>query len=66
METQSNGSLAWVMAFYETMGLGADYYEKYVDTLKHINKDALLKAAEIFKTPKAVYILKPENEKEEK
>ncbi len=31
-----------------------------------INKDALLKAAEIFKTPKAVYILKPENEKEEK
>ncbi len=48
------------------MGLGADYYEKYVDTLKHINKDALLKAAEIFKTPKAVYILKPENEKEEK
>ncbi len=34
--------------------------------MKHINKDALLKAAEIFKTPKAVYILKPENEKEEK
>ncbi len=59
METQSNGSVAWVMAFYETMGLGADYYEKYVDTLRQINKDALLKAAEIFKTPKAVYILKP-------
>lgn len=61
METQSNSSLAWVMAFYETMGLGADYYEKYVDTLKNINKDALIKAAEIFKTPKAIYILKPDN-----
>lgn len=59
METQSNGSIAWVMAFYETMGLGANYYEKYVDTLKNIDKKALLKAAEIFKTPKAVYILKP-------
>lgn len=66
METQSNGSIAWVMAFYETMGLGADYYEKYMDTLKNIDKDALLKAAEIFKTPKAVYILKPANKIENK
>lgn len=61
METQSNGSLAWNMAFFETVGLGADYYEKYVDVLKHIKKEDLLKAAEIFKGKKAVYILKPEN-----
>ena len=63
IDTQANGSIAWAMAFYETMGLGADYYEKYVDTLKNINKDALIKAAEIFKTPKAIYILKPEQDK---
>lgn len=63
IDTQTNGSIAWAMAFYETMGLGADYYEKYVDTLKHINKDALIKAAEIFKNPKAIYILKPEQDK---
>ena len=63
METQSNASLAWTMAFFETMGLGADYYEKYVDVLKHIKKDDLIKAAEIFKGNKAVYILKPEDNK---
>ncbi len=63
METQSNGSLAWTMAFFETMGLGADYYEKYVDVLKHIKKEDLIKAAEIFKGSKAVYILKPEESK---
>ena len=61
METQSNGSLAWNMAFFETVGLGANYYEKYVDILKNIKKEDLLKAAEIFKGKKAVYILKPEN-----
>lgn len=64
METQSNGSLAWNMAFFETVGLGADYYEKYVDILKNIKKEDLLKAAEIFKGKKAVYILKPENKAE--
>ena len=61
METQSNGNLAWNMAFFETVGLGANYYEKYVDILKNIKKEDLLKAAEIFKGKKAVYILKPEN-----
>lgn len=64
METQSNGSLAWNMAFFETVGLGANYYEKYVDILKNIKKEDLLKAAEIFKGKKAVYILKPENKAE--
>ncbi len=65
METQSNGSLAWNMAFFETVGLGSDYYEKYVDILKHIEKEDLLKAAEIFKGKKVVYILKPEKNMEE-
>ncbi len=63
MDTQSNRSMAWTMAFYETIGLGADYFEKYVDTLKHIDKTAVLKAAEIFKGSKVIYILKPANTK---
>ncbi len=62
METQSNSGTAWTMAFYETMGLGADYYEKYVENLKHIDKQALLKAAEIFKGSKVIYVLKPGKE----
>lgn len=59
METQSNSSVAWNAAFFEAMGLGADYYDKYVDILKKINKTELIKAAEIFKGPKTVYVLKP-------
>lgn len=64
MDTQSNSSVAWNAAFFQAMGLGADYYEKYVDILKNINKNELVKAAEIFKGPKTIYILKPsENNK---
>lgn len=65
MENQSNSSLAWTMAFYETVGLGADYYNKLVDLVqqKHINKESLLKAAEIFKGNKVIYVLKPATEK---
>lgn len=61
METQSNASVAWNAAFFETMGLGADYYDKYVETLKKINKKELIKAAEIFKGNKIIYTLKPKN-----
>lgn len=64
IETQSNAALAWNRAFFETMGLGADFYEKYVDILRNIDKASLLKAAEIFKTPKVIYVLKPENTNE--
>ncbi len=63
MATQTNAAVAWNAAFFELMGLGADYYDKYVDTLKHISKKDLAKAARIFKGPKAVYILKPSEEK---
>ena len=65
MENQSNSSLAWTMAFYETVGLGADYYNKLVDLVqqKHINKESLLKASEIFKGNKVIYVLKPATEK---
>lgn len=63
METQSNSSVAWNAAFFEAMGLGADYYDKYVDILKKINKKELIKAAEIFKGPKTIYVLKPTKDK---
>lgn len=59
METQSNRGTAWVMAFFETVGLGANYYERYVETLKHVDKKSLDKVSEIFNKPKFVYVLKP-------
>ncbi len=59
METQTNSSVAWNMAFFETMGLGADYYDKYVETLKTIDKQKILKAAESLTKEKVIYILKP-------
>lgn len=59
METQSNRGTAWIMAFFETVGLGADYPEKYVKTLKEVDRESLIKAAEIFKGKKFIYVLKP-------
>ena len=63
MDTQTNAAVAWNAAFFELLGLGADYYDKYVNTLKHIGRKELAKASEIFKKSKVVYILKPEEEK---
>lgn len=66
METQTNASVAWNAAFFETMGLGSDYYDKYVETLKKIGPAELKKAAEIFKGPKTVYVLKPKKSEKNK
>ena len=59
METQTNSSIAWNRAFFEVMGLGADYYETYLETLESVTKEQILEASEIFKGYKAIYILRP-------
>ncbi len=62
-DLQSNSAVAWNMAFFETMGLGANYYEQYVETLKTIDKQKLVNVAELFKGNKIVYVLKPSENK---
>ncbi|MCX8084384.1 MAG: insulinase family protein [Calditerrivibrio sp.] len=58
-EAQTNSKVAWYNAFFYSLGLGKDYFNKYIEGIKQITKEDLLKASEIFKKPKAVYILKP-------
>ncbi len=62
MESQTNESLSWYRGFFTLMGLGADYYDKYVSTLEKITKKDLINTLNIFKGEKVVYILKPQSE----
>lgn len=60
MESQTNKSISWYRGFFMLMGLGADYYEKYFETLQNIKKDDLIRVSKILQDKKVVYILKPE------
>ncbi|MGE4267650.1 MAG: M16 family metallopeptidase [Deferribacterales bacterium] len=56
-ESQTNSKQAWYACFFENVGLSSDYFENYIDVLRHITKDEIKKASKIFEGPKTVYIL---------
>ncbi len=60
-EAQTNSKVAWYNAFFYNLGLGVDYLYKYIEGIKSISFDDILRASEIFNKPKAVYILKPKS-----
>lgn len=59
-ESQTNAKVAWYSSFFETVGLGYNFMDKYIDILKNVEKDDILKAADtLLKSHTATYILKP-------
>lgn len=61
IESQTNSKIAWYSSFFETLGLGYDFMDKYIDLLKHVDKKEILMAAEmLLKNKSAIYVLKPE------
>lgn len=61
-ESQTNAKVAWHSSFFETLGLGYDFMDKYIDLLRGVKKDDILKSAEtLLKSHSAIYILKPTN-----
>lgn len=58
-EAQTNSKVAWYNAFFYNLGLGEGYLNKYIEGIKVLSFDDVLKASEIFNKPKAVYVLKP-------
>lgn len=58
-EAQTNSKVAWYNAFFYNLGLGEGYLNKYIEGIKALSLDDVLKASEIFNKPKAVYVLKP-------
>lgn len=60
IDSQKNSRIAWQMSFFETNGLGADYYNRYISNLKNIKKENILEAAEYLNKNKVVYVLKPD------
>jgi len=58
IDSQTNSKQAWYACFFENAGLGSEYFENYINVLKGISVKDIKKAADIFKGPKTVYILK--------
>ncbi|MGC8768164.1 MULTISPECIES: M16 family metallopeptidase [Calditerrivibrio] len=58
-EAQTNGKVAWYNAFFYNLGLGSDYFSKYIDGIKNVSLKDIMESARIFNGPKAIYILKP-------
>ena len=56
-ESQTNSKQAWYACFFENVGLSSDYFENYIEVLRHITKDEIKKASKIFEGPKTVYML---------
>lgn len=62
-EAQTNNKVAWYNAFFTTLGLGSDYFDRYIEGIKGITMDDLIRVSDIFYKPKTIYILKPKSDK---
>jgi predicted Zn-dependent peptidase len=58
IDSQTNSKQAWYACFFENAGLGSEYFENYINVLKGITLEDVVKAAKIFDSHKTVYILK--------
>lgn len=61
-EAQTNSKISWYNAFFTNLGLGAGYLSKYIEGIKGLSMDDLVRVSEIFHKPKTIYVLKPSNE----
>lgn len=60
-DSQTNSKIAWYASFYETMGLGYEFMDQYIDAIKRVNKKDVIRASNLLKNSKSsIYILKPD------
>lgn len=60
-ESQSTQKRSWYAAFFETLGLGHDYFDQYIENLKKVSLKDVKRAAEnLFDKPTTTFVLKPE------
>lgn len=58
---ETNALISSVTGMYEVQGLGCDYEEKYINTIKNVTSDDILKCAKkIFSGSKVLAVLAPE------
>lgn len=60
---ETNYMQAMYSAFFETLGLGFNYMDKYVNSLRQVSKDDVVEAAEIFREPYTIFVFEPTGEK---
>ncbi|MEF3254407.1 MAG: insulinase family protein [Deferribacterales bacterium] len=62
-EAQTNSKISWYNAFFTNLGLGTHYLNKYIEIIKSLTIEDILRGADIFKKPKTIYVLKPKESK---
>lgn len=59
-ESQTNAKIGWYANFFETIGLGYDFMDKYVELIRKVTKDDIVNASKLLMLKnRVVYILKP-------
>ena len=59
MDRRTNARLAWYMAFFETVGAGWDYPDRYARALDAVTAEDVARAAERYLTRPSIVVLEP-------
>jgi zinc protease len=59
MDRRTNARLAWYMAFFETVGAGWDYPDRYARALEAVTVEDVLRAAQRYLTRPSIVVLQP-------
>jgi len=59
MDRRTNVRLAWYLAFFETVGAGWDYPDRYARALEAVTADDVARAAERYLTRPSIVVLQP-------
>lgn len=59
-ESQTNAKIGWYANFFETIGLGYDFMDKYVELIRKVTKDDIERASKsLLSKNRVIYTLKP-------
>jgi zinc protease len=59
MDRRTNARLAWYMAFFEVIGAGWDYPDRYARALEAVTADDVARAADRYLTRPSIVVLEP-------
>jgi zinc protease len=59
MDRRTNARLAWYLAFFETIGAGWDFPERYARALDAVTAQDVARAAERYLTRPSIIVLQP-------
>jgi zinc protease len=59
MDRRTNARLAWYMAFFETIGAGWDFPDRYASALEAVTADDVARVAERYLTRPSIVVLEP-------